>query len=1169
MARILSKFKKYDLKKTFASDDSTRIYSQNAADSLLLWIDLAATTVTDKTLNTNPVYSNPPDQSGTTLLGLGDTVQKYVLFEDASNNEIEIGNSPNESEADLFNFSKLTPDGLGSPYAGSDNPFSVSMWVKVKTSGTNNTLFSKSDGVFNQYHAYLDSSNAIQFSIWDSSTLGYRYIVSYAPLTENVWYHLAFTYDGRGGDDAQKGLKVYINGHLDTSTLESKHGTFLGFTPNTKKKFRIAANYAGNNEFDGYFSEIAVWNTILTLDDIYSIYSRTSNSLVKSGFSNNPERTLLFDSDNATGSYPTNPRILDPDFTGNYKTFYDDTNTINFVSNNLVYPMSLPASSKWVSGGIATPNILQGLVAPGASSAGIADTHVSFTPGQNISPFKENRIYVDADLGYYQTGTDESILPGFDQKLSSKTVLTFDTSPTETTRICWTTGSEGRPGVVANSGLSYFNWVDKKWEIIGDLSNKDNVDYANSDPDIVAGSMLAVVPASYWKGEFNPVDAEVFNSALGLPSDVAGFPFSNKFNPTVSQVLSLKNSLTEPFLVEKISLSFSATLGTNGFFTLPGEMGQPANLTFMLLLQRDKSANGNPTSQIISIGTPVNSLLSGNTTEFTQNQDRRIIWTGRVGKFLNFSMEGNKTFTSESDLAEKYPATYSSCDAWIPMKSQNFSQGITGTFSVSAPCKNFGKYPTVTYFYLTRNNSINPAGEIRIFGNSNSNRDLQSLLDGRSFSAAVSGNKTAANIFEPLERISPFVLLPGDKLILACANQQYPTVNSTRLDENILDYVKCDISPGESQLTLFGSQLRNNKQKSFELNHPLTSDAIHEDLHDTGNVFDQFDVEPRLTYTGSYIDRIVTGSMVTLNNTGRLQIASEATFRRVQATVTAGQGYGTGSLQRFVGLSDSSNSYYDSFVPDYTEFGKNIGVGFFKNDVDVITLFDPGTTKLGGASVDTWYKYFVFEKSIDRQVNSNIVASSQGTLYDFFDVVISEGFASQVASASYSPSTLLVKGRGGESSGPENLVGVKRFLWGFGDGEPGFSDDLLKFGNPGFDSNSFPIIRGSRYGLLNVVPQSPKNIFRRDRYGQFRDMLEQSFDSTILENRGGFNSAVKIKFISRPNRDGTGAEFVEPSQTHSQNLSPFSTSSIPYFDGLCVDRTDNPDLVLDSYVSLV
>ena len=104
--------------------------------------------------------------------------------------------------------------------------------------------------------------------------------------------------------------------------------------------------------------------------------------------------------------------------------------------------------------------------------------------------------------------------------------------------------------------------------------------------------------------------------------------------------------------------------------------------------------------------------------------------------------------------------------------------------------------------------------------------------------------------------------------------------------------------------------------------------------------------------------------------------------------------------------------------------------------------------------------------------------------------------------------------------------------------------------------------RGWKYGLINALPQNTQAVFRSDRYGQFRDMLEGRKFSvfTILgdasENTIELNEQpVKVEF-QRPSwdPDSTSAgnpgviERADPANTRSGNLSMYATSSLPYFD---------------------
>jgi hypothetical protein len=109
-----------------------------------------------------------------------------------------------------------------------------------------------------------------------------------------------------------------------------------------------------------------------------------------------------------------------------------------------------------------------------------------------------------------------------------------------------------------------------------------------------------------------------------------------------------------------------------------------------------------------------------------------------------------------------------------------------------------------------------------------------------------------------------------------------------------------------------------------------------------------------------------------------------------------------------------------------------------------------------------------------------------------------------------------------------------------------------------------PEINGWKYGLMSALPRNADVVYRSDRYGQFRDLLEQRRDTrffkvteSILEPasatlRGKLrkiksrtkvtSSPVICKFLD-PDGDLT-----DPNKTWSQNISNYCTSSLPFFD---------------------
>jgi hypothetical protein len=144
-----------------------------------------------------------------------------------------------------------------------------------------------------------------------------------------------------------------------------------------------------------------------------------------------------------------------------------------------------------------------------------------------------------------------------------------------------------------------------------------------------------------------------------------------------------------------------------------------------------------------------------------------------------------------------------------------------------------------------------------------------------------------------------------------------------------------------------------------------------------------------------------------------------------------------------------------------------------------------------------------------------------------------------------------------------------------------------------------PIIRGWKYGLSSGNPKYTSAVFRRNRFGQFRDMLEQretpvsivdyeyspfrylgsvetpAIPPYTLDNFKPVNDVneytVKVRFVGKT-YDSTEKkiEFFEkkPELTYSSNLSPFVTSSLPFFDGISRNRLEPQESLIGNNVKL-
>ena len=104
-----------------------------------------------------------------------------------------------------------------------------------------------------------------------------------------------------------------------------------------------------------------------------------------------------------------------------------------------------------------------------------------------------------------------------------------------------------------------------------------------------------------------------------------------------------------------------------------------------------------------------------------------------------------------------------------------------------------------------------------------------------------------------------------------------------------------------------------------------------------------------------------------------------------------------------------------------------------------------------------------------------------------------------------------------------------------------------------------PVIRGWKYGVLSGIPTFSKCLWRRGKFGQFRDMLEQRLFTKFYESPEGSpddpnfhqciqEAVVNVKFISPDGR------LTNPLNTWTSNLNFECTSSLPFFDGIPLNR---------------
>jgi len=1135
----------FDLKSQF-SDDKGHHYGQRCSDHLIAWVFLTPSAPVDMAGGITFSYDGSPTS---TFTKIGNRGARFfaAAFSDS-------GNTNAKGASSKLSFSNATT----APYAGSDKPFSISVWVNFDdmAAGEPHYIFGKpNSGSGWEYVLSHDTDQKFLFNLRDTANSASQQVKSVTAVTpsdyNNRWNHIVATYDGSGGATAYLGMSLYVNG-VEMPVENSSSGSgYVGMLPGSSYPLFIGADPAGLNEFDGQMADFAVWDIALTQPEIEAIYYKTKNPGMMSGFSNLPPRVIQRQQDCALGRYPTIARTGDPDFLGSFADPFDDRWTLayssslnNAVMPNVQYPTMLNPDHPLFQFINSTSHFTSSLRGTRGLIPGVSDANLFINqnniPSQSLSPFNESRVYLDNQSSFYQTGTDPSILPGFEARLADKTQIVINLDPLEDTKITWSTGTlPNASGYAAgvNSGIAYFNWNNRRWEVIGDLTSGSNVDYWNPQNQVRTGSMLAF-PNGVGATSFGyPLLNEIGESS-GKPSNFAGFPLANKFDATGSQLLNMSKYLTHPFLLEKI------------VFEWPGSVNSLSVTSF-------KAATQTSNFFILNqFGTPIEKTISTHDVNYYLETEGDNHWY--IDESGPFTCNRHKELVMVGSITNN--STSTDLDQWQKRDMMIPSTADVGRFRLEKHVTTPGIYPIQPFASKARATGLahpNNEDDYVFYGSPDGGRDLFGTASGRSFIrpipvAVKSGsaidafpsNAPGEPTIQPLTQLespSPYVVMPTDTLVFGFAYQPGPSNSAAGARESdIANTNFINMATGPSKVTLFGSLLKQSLPKETESNQPLTSNAIHEALHYDNPVVDQFDVEPTVCFSGSYLDSVFSGKFFNRNiNFSTDPIGQGA--RGVYGSCVAGTQGTTGSLLRGFKLTDSQERYYDTLMPS------------------VANLFDspgPDRSRLSNRTFrrnqDPVY-YFSGAFKNPTSGDLTVIASSASLAFPYANNptrVINESIM-LVVSATADNQTLL---------GVRNYEQVKSILF-----EIGFKRKQVTVVQSAGGSTTrwvkdekFDGSQGFRYGIANVTPMRSSVIYRWNKYGQFRDMLEQRKDTKYF-TQNSFktgkpstgDACVNVIFVDSQNNE------IAPIQTTSQNLSKFATSSLPYFDGIQVDRTFN------------
>jgi len=903
---------------------------------------------------------------------------------------------------------------------------------------------------------------------------------------------------------------------------------------------------------------------------------------------NVPVRAAIRDRDSVTGSYPTIARTGDATRTGKSLIGFDDIDTVVFASGQTNLPQGL------FRGGIqlARQNTVNNFPVTGSVVPGVGDSLAQVRnphPVENLGPFVDFNKPSYQTTDFFLTGTSPEVLPNFSSPLKSKTIIRIDLSSSDDhtmTRNFSNRNDLSDPGGeffgIDNSGFSYFNFVTKTWEDIGFFDPATGVslkgltkgapdwavEISNANPVNIFASGTELWCQQFTAPDMEPQYTDTDRLAktnllyVGYPTVTMQAPFANRYHATASQGLKLSNFIAHPFLLEKAVLTFES-LEARRIQDWSSKSEQSAERyldEYVFFLYRQQGTDNVPDSQLDVSGSQRYLICSASMCFYneTLKKDDSIDPHG-----TDFAPFHSPDFSYNFGLTQgPVPIQTGSWAGSAELKMTAATAGpfLPGFFRVTGsqnPSDDLEKNPEIANYwpggttsrsFLTRSLTgrdqdswsdpypvdFGVGTYANLFPDSLSSTahsmDLMKL-DNRAHAPLGNGGLDATAGVPASRRTSPYLLMPEDSLIvgidslLGMRDHQFAC-------ELTGSYLK--ILGGQASLTLYGSLVRDNSEYHDTLNQPLTSEAIHEDLHFDNPTVDQFQVESLETYLGGTLDRVISGSIFDEGTETTRQVYASA-IRNVYTTNIQGSG-SIGSITRASRHETGNEIYYDSIVPSLREYiiaaGGNASPAIHDNNPAPDGCYGFGAWNVGNGETTLVFREpretnLKFSMPTPFVGNPTRVINDHAFLYAYYE--LGPNTHPQFVSGSLLRDLLFRRGQKNEAG--DSAI-----------------DDI----NNRYFSQAVDGATGYRYGLMGTEPTKSATIFRYDKYGQFRDMLEQRPFSRFFNN---LSERISVRGSSQRIGQKTGPitiRFVSgsASATQSSNVSTVASSSLPYFDGI-------------------
>jgi len=174
-------------------------------------------------------------------------------------------------------------DNLSFGNESSDSAFSWSAWIKFPSGITDsNFIISKDNSSNVEYQLFLNTDFKINARCHDGALEKQRGLTGTTVLSANTWHHIAWTYDGTGGDNAQSGMNIYLNGALEAVSAEIDASSYTAMHSTSAPLYIGLTDRISDKTFKGNIAQVGLWSRVLTQEEIQSINQKQYSELTTS-----------------------------------------------------------------------------------------------------------------------------------------------------------------------------------------------------------------------------------------------------------------------------------------------------------------------------------------------------------------------------------------------------------------------------------------------------------------------------------------------------------------------------------------------------------------------------------------------------------------------------------------------------------------------------------------------------------------------------------------------------------------------------------------------------------------------------------------------------------------------------------------------------------------------